>query len=96
MRKNMLTLCAAVAMVLGASFVFAANAAAEANCVQAVPETPCVKSDKSDAAAVAAYEACMAEFIGAQNKALANHQAAISRAEAAVEQSRTGAGGENK
>ena len=84
MRKNTLTLCAAVAMALGASAAFADTA---------VPENPCVKSPSSDAAAVAAYESCcMADFISGQKMAVENHQTAISKAEAAMEQARTEAG----
>ena len=88
MRKNMLTLCAVLAMTLGSSSAFAETA----NCITAVPENPCLKSNNSDAATLAAYESCMAEFVKSQNQALENHRTAISRADAAMEQARTEAG----
>jgi len=83
MRKNILALCAAMVMALGASAAFADTT---------VPEHPCEKSASSDAATVAAYESCMADFISAQKVAVANHQTAISKASAAMEQARTEAG----
>lgn len=83
MRKNMLTLCAVAAMVLGASVAFADTT---------VPGDPCVKPEPVSGAAGQAYESCMAEFIKSQRQAAENHQTALSRAEAAMEQHRTETG----
>ena len=84
MRKNILTLCMALAMALSASAAFADNA---------VPEHPCVKPEPASGAALSAYESCMAAFISDQKQYVDNHQTAIRKAEAAMEQPQPELGG---
>ena len=49
------------------------------------PTHPCVKPEKVDALSMNNYESCMAEFIASQKSSIANHEAALRKAEAAME-----------
>ena len=49
------------------------------------PAHPCVKPEKVDALSMSNYESCMAEFIASQKSSIANHEAALRKAEAAME-----------
>jgi len=77
MKKNLLSLCLAAAMVLSASAAFAD---------QAVPEHPCTKPVNTNKESITSYESCMAAFISAQKSEMANHEQAIKKAEAAMQQ----------
>ena len=81
MKKCLLTLGLASAMVLSASAVFADAG---------VPEHTCVKPAADNEAALNQYESCMAAFIKAQKQGIANHEEAIKKAEAAMKQPQVG------
>lgn len=77
MKKCLLTLALASAMVLSASAVFADTK---------VATHTCVKPTDNNEATLTKYESCMAGFIKAQKQGIANHEEAIKKAEAAMEQ----------
>ncbi len=78
--KKLITLGLATMFVLAASTLFADGT---------VPVNPCVKPAASDATSMGKYQSCMAEFIKAQKQGIANHQEALGKAEAAMEQATT-------
>lgn len=79
MKKFVLALVCAAALTLTASASFAD---------MTEPTHPCVKPEQTDARSISNYESCMAEFIASQKTSISNHEAALRKAEAAME--RTG------
>ncbi len=78
MTKNILALCLSAFMFAAASSAFADTA---------IPESPCTKpkTDNVNTNDMKNYESCMAAFIKSQQAGIANHEAALKKAEAAME-----------
>ncbi len=79
MTKSILALALSALMFVAASSAFADTA---------VSENPCKKpktDDSSDTNDMRDYESCMAAFIRSQKAGIANHEAALKKAEAAME-----------
>lgn len=83
---NKLVLALAAVLALGAAPAFAKDAMPVKACE--VPANPCVKPASNDSADVPKYESCMAAFMESQKTSVTNHQEALNKAEAAMEEHR--------